>query len=341
MSLRVSFIALIGLSALFLSSCASKSGTSPTASGSVTLLNVSYYPTRELYRDYNAAFAAYWKKKTGQTAIVKQSHGGSGGQARAVINGEEADVVTLGVEPDVNAIQQAGLIQPGWLSKFPDDSSPYTSTIVLVVRQGNPKGIKDWPDLIKPGVQIVTPNPKTSGGARLNYLAAYGYALQANHGSASAARTFVTQLYHNVIKLDSGARGATQTFTKNAQGDVLMTWENEALLIQKQGHGQYQIVYPSVSILAEPPVAVVDSNVDKHGTRALATAYLQHLYSVEGQNLAAEHFYRPRDPRVAKQYAAQFPPIPMFTVSLFGGWAAAQKTHFADGGVFDQIYGRK
>ena len=283
----------------------------------------------------------YWKGKTGQDVTVQQSHGGSGKQARAVIDGQEADVVTLGVQSDIDAIQQAGLIDAGWQAKLPNNSIPYTSTVVFLVRQGNPKGIKDWPDLVKPGVGIVTPSPKTSSGGRWAYLAAYGWALKTNGNNDAAARAYVAKLYQNVPKLDSGARGATLTFTKNAVGDVLLAWENEAMLIVQQDKGQYEIVRPSQSILAEPPVAVVDKNVDKHGTRDVATAYLQYLYSEEGQTLAAKHFYRPRLASVAKQYAAQFPAIPLFDITLFGGWRTAQKTHFADGGVFDQIYGRK
>ncbi|MBV9848686.1 MAG: sulfate ABC transporter substrate-binding protein [Armatimonadetes bacterium] len=344
---RRPFPILFGLAALLLSSCAQKtqpssqSPQSSAAAGAKTLLNVSYDPTREFYQDYNAAFAKYWKGKTGQDVTIRQSHGGSGKQARSVIDGSEADVVTLGVQSDIDAIQKAGLINAGWQSKLPNDSAPYTSTVVFLVRKGNPKGIKDWPDLVKPGIGVITPNPKTSSGGRWAYLAAYGYALKTNGNNDAAARTYITQLYKNVPKLDSGARGSTETFTKNGVGDVLLAWENEAQLAVQQGAGQYEIVRPSQSILAEPPVAVVDKNVDKHGTRDVATEYLKHLYTEEGQTIAAKHFYRPRLASVAKQYASQFPNIPLFDIGLFGGWPTAQKTHFADGGVFDQIYGNQ
>ena len=327
--------------ALLLSSCAQKASTPFAPSGPKALLNVSYDATRELYQDYNAAFARHWKSKTGQDVVVKQSFGGSGKQARAVIDGLEADVVTLSFQADVDAIQQSKLIAPGWPGKLPDDSAPYTSTIVFVVRRGNPKGVKDWPDLTRPGVGIVAANPKTGGGARWNYLAAYGYALKTSHNNEAAARDFVSKLYHNVVKLDSGARGVTITFTQHGQGDVMIAWENEAQLVVQQGHGQYQIVWPSQSILATPTVAVVDENVDRHGTRDVATEYLKYLYSDEGQTIAARHFYRPRSASVATKFAAQFPKIALFDISLFGGWQAAQKTHFADGGVFDQIYGKR
>ena len=316
---------------------ADKTGSTP---GAVTLLNVSYDPTRELYQDYNPAFIKYWQGKTGQTVTIQQSHGGSGKQARAVKDGLAADVVTLALSYDVDALQKAGLINARWQKRLPNNSAPYTSTIVFVVRKGNPKGIKDWPDLIRPGVSVVTANPKTGGGARWNYLAAWGYALQASHGNQAFARDFVSKLYHNVPILDSGARGSTVTFTQRHVGDVLIAWENEAYLTVNQlGKGQYEIVDPSVSILAEPSVAVVDKNVDKKGTRAAAEAYLQYLYSPEGQTIAAKRYYRPRDPNVAKQFAAQFPAIKLFTVDdVFGGWQNAHKTHFADGGIFDQIY---
>jgi sulfate transport system substrate-binding protein len=310
-----------------------------TAARAVNLLNVSYDPTRELYADYNSAFARYWQAKTHQNVTVQTSNGGSGKQARSVIDGNEADVVTLALAYDIDAIQKAGLIAPGWEKKLPDNSTPYTSTIVFLVRKGNPKHIRDWPDLIKPGVGVVTPNPKSSGGARWAYLAAWGYALKQNHGNQAAALAFVRALYKNVPVLDSGARASTITFVQRHVGDVLLAWENEANLVTKNlAPGQYEIVYPSVSILAEPPVAVVDKNVDKHKTRAVATAYLQYLYSPAGQTIAAKHYYRPRNPAVAKQFANQFPHVRLFTIQLFGGWATAQKTHFADGGTFDQIY---
>lgn len=318
----------------------SGSGAGGTTQGAKTLLNVSYDPTRELYQDYNPAFAKYWKTKTGQDVTIKQSHGGSGKQARSVIDGLEADVVTLGIASDVSAIQKAGLIDAGWETKQADNSTPYTSTIVFLVRKGNPKGVKDWPDLVRPGVGVITPNPKTSSGGRWNYLAAWGYALQKNANDQAKARDLVAGLYKNVPVLDSGARGATTTFSQRGIGDVLLAWENEAdLVVHGKGGDQYQIVNPSVSILAEPPVAVVDKVADKHGTRDVATAYLQYLYTEEGQTIAAKHYYRPRVASVAKQYAAQFPNIPMFTVEkVFGPWDAIQKTHFADGGTFDQIY---
>ena len=317
----------------------STSGAGKTGTATI-LLNVSYDPTREFYQEYNAAFVKYWKGKSGQDVTIKQSHGGSGKQARAVADGLEADVVTLGIASDIEAIQKAGLIQPGWETRLPDQSTPYTSTIVFLVRHGNPKNIKDWADLARPDVAVITPNPKTSSGGRWNYLAAYGYALQANHGNADAARTYVAALYKNVPVLDSGARGATNTFVQRGLGDVLVGWENDADLAAKVlAPGQFDVVYPSTSIQAEPPVAVVDKNAAKHGASALATAYLQYLYSPEGQAIAARHFYRPHDAAVAKQYAKQFPAVPLFTAEkTFGSWEAIQKTHFADGGTFDQIY---
>ena len=304
-----------------------------------TLLNVSYDPTREFYQDYNAAFARYWKGKTHQNVTVQQSHGGSGKQARAVIDGLAADVVTLGIASDIDAIQQRGLIAPGWAKRLPYNSVPYTSTIVFLVRKGNPKHIRDWADLTRPGIGIVTPNPKSSSGGRWAYLAAWGYALQASHGNQGAARSYVSALYKNVPVLDSGARGSTVTFTQRHVGDVLLAWENEADLITTTlGRGQFDIVRPSVSILAEPPVAVVDKNADAHGTRPAATAYLQWLYSPTGQAIAAKHYYRPRNAAIARQYASQFPPIRLFTFEkTFGSWDAVQKAHFADGAIFDQI----
>jgi sulfate transport system substrate-binding protein len=306
----------------------------------VSLLNVSYDPTRELYQDENAAFAAYWKAKTGKAVTVEQSHGGSGKQARAVIDGLEADVVTLALAYDIDAIAASGLIAKDWQQRLPNSSAPYTSTIVFLVRKGNPKGIRDWNDLVKPGLQVITPNPKTSGGARWNYLAAWGYALRLPGGSEQKARDFVAQLYRNVPVLDSGARGATTTFVQRGIGDVLLAWENEAFLaVAELGKDKFEIVAPSVSILAEPPVAVVDKVVDKKGTRALAQAYLEYLYSPEGQEIAVKHHYRPRLAALSQKYAARFPKLPLLTIDeLFGGWTKAQKTHFDDGGVFDRIY---
>jgi sulfate/thiosulfate-binding protein len=306
----------------------------------IEILNVSYDPTRELYQDFNKSFASYWQKKTGQNVTIKQSHGGSGKQSRSVIDGLEADVVTLALAYDIDAIAQKGLLSAEWQKKLPDNSSPYTSTIVFLVRKGNPKGIKNWDDLIKPGVSVITPNPKTSGGARWNYLAAWGYALKSNNGNEEKAKEFVTKLYKNVPVLDSGARGSTTTFVERGIGDVLLAWENEAFLaVNELGKDKFEIVVPSVSILAEPPVAVVDKVAEKHGTHDIAQAYLEYLYSNEGQELAAKHYYRPRSKEVAAKYAATFPKVDLFTIDeVFGGWQKVQKTHFADGGVFDQIY---
>jgi sulfate/thiosulfate transport system substrate-binding protein len=310
-----------------------------TTAAAQTLLNVSYDPTRELYQDFNAAFIKYWKGKTGQTVTIKQSHAGSGGQARAVIDGLQADVVTLALAYDVDAIAQAGLTRSDWQKRLPQNSAPYTSTVVFLVRKGNPKGIRDWPDLLRPGVQVITPNPKTSGGARWNYLAAWGYALRQPGGTDAKARQFVSDLYRKVPVLDPGARGSTITFVRRQIGDVLLAWENEAYLALEESPGQLEIVSPSLSILAEPPVALVDDVVDRRGTRALAEAYLQYLYSAEAQELAARRHYRPRDQRVAARFATTFAAVKMFTVDeVFGGWQKAQKTHFADGGIFDQIY---
>jgi sulfate/thiosulfate transport system substrate-binding protein len=312
----------------------------PSGGGNVTLLNVSYDPTRELYDAVNAAFAARWKAKTGQDVTVKQSHGGSGKQARAVIDGLEADVVTLALAYDVDAIAQRGLLPADWQNRLPHSASPYTSTIVFLVRKGNPKGLRDWDDLVKPGVQVITPNPKTSGGARWNYLAAWAHALEKSGGDERKAREFLTALFRNVPVLDSGARGSTTTFVERGIGDVLLAWENEAILaVEKLGNGKLEIVVPSSSILAEPPVAIVEKNVERHGTRAAAQAYLEFLYTPEGQELAAKHFYRPRDPAVAARHASRFPKLRLVTIDgAFGGWQKAQATHFADGGVFDQIY---
>jgi sulfate/thiosulfate transport system substrate-binding protein len=307
----------------------------------VKLLNVSYDPTRELYQDENAAFARYWKGKTGQGVTVQQSHGGSGKQARAVIDGLEADVVTLALAYDVDAVAAAGLLPRNWQSRLPDNSSPYTSTIVFLVRKGNPKKIHDWDDLVRPGVAVIAPNPKTSGGARWNYLAAWGYAQRKYGNDPAKAKDFVARLYKNVPVLDTGARGATVTFVERGIGDVLVAWENEALLAARElGKGRFQVVAPSVSILAEPPVAVVDKVAAKHKTAAVAKAYLEYLYTPEGQEIAARHYYRPRLAAVAAKHAAQFPRVKLFTLAeVFGDWTKAQQTHFADGGVFDQIYG--
>jgi sulfate/thiosulfate-binding protein len=307
----------------------------------VTLLNVSYDPTRELYQDYNTWFASYWKAKTGQMVAVRQSHGGSGKQARSVIDGLEADVVTLALAYDIDQIgDRSGLIPSDWQKRLPHNSSPYTSTIIFLVRKGNPKQIKDWADLTRPDVSVITPNPKTSGGARWNYLAAWGNALRRPGGSEAKAREFVGSLYRNVPVLDAGARGSTTTFVERGIGDVLIAWENEALLAVKElGPNKFDIVVPSSTILAEPPVAVVEKVAKKHGTLEVARAYLEHLYTEEGQEIAARDFYRPRLEAVATRYAAQFPKVNLFTVDdVFGGWKKAQQTHFADGGVFDQIY---
>jgi sulfate transport system substrate-binding protein len=307
------------------------------AHAQVKLLNVSYDPTRELYQEFNAAFAKAWLAKTKQTVTIQQSHGGSGKQARSVIDGLEGDVVTLALAYDVDAIAKAGLLPANWQTRLPHNSAPYTSTIVFLVRKGNPKKIVDWPDLGRPGVAVVTPNPKTSGGARWNYLAAWGWAAK-KYGSDAKAKDFVAKLYKNVPILDTGARGSTITFVERGIGDVLLAWQNEALLAVKQmGPGKFDIVTPSVSILAEPPVAVVDKVANKHKTAAAARAYLEYLYTREGQEIAAKHYFRPTDPGVAAKYAAQFPKIELFSIQAFGGWAKAQPAHFGDGGVFDQI----
>jgi sulfate/thiosulfate transport system substrate-binding protein len=314
------------------------------AAKDITLLNVSYDPTRELYQEYNAAFAKYWQAKTGDKLSVKQSHGGSGKQARSVIDGIEADVTTLALAYDIDEIaERAKLLPADWQKRLKHNSSPYTSTYIFLVRKGNPKGIKDWGDLVKPGVSIITANPKTSGGARWGYLAAYGYALKQPGGTDAKAKDFVAKLFSNVPVLDSGARGSTVTFAERGIGDVLLAWENEAWLSLKEfGNDKFDIVYPPTSILAEPPVTVVDKVVDKRGTRGVAQAYLEYLYSPEGQDIAARNFYRPTDAIVAAKYAKNFPKISLFTIDdVFGGWAKAQKTHFADGGVFDQIYTKK
>jgi sulfate/thiosulfate transport system substrate-binding protein len=307
----------------------------------VELLNVSYDPTRELYQEYNAAFAKHWKTENKEDVTIRQSHGGSGKQARAVIDGLNADVVTLALAGDIDAIVEHGkLLESDWQKKLPNNSAPYTSTIVFLVHKGNPKGIKDWSDLVKPGIQVITPNPKTSGGARWNYLAAYEYAKRKSGGDEGKAREFVAALFKNVPVLDTGARGSTTTFVQRGIGDVLLAWENEAFLALKEfGADKFEIVSPSLSILAEPSVAVVSKNVDKKGTRKVAEAYLKYLYSDEGQDIAGKNFYRPRSEKIAEKYSKQFPQITLFTIDeAFGGWTNAQKVHFADGGGFDQIY---
>ena len=314
--------------------------TAPVLAAETSLLNVSYDPTRELYQDFNKAFAAHWKAKTGDEIKNKQSHGGSGKQARAVIDGLAADVVTLALAYDIDEIANRGLIAKDWQKRLPNNSSPYTSTIVFLVRKGNPKGIKDWNDLARPGISVITPNPKTSGGARWNHLAAWGYALKQPGGSEKTAQEFLAKIYKNVPVLDSGARGSTTTFIERGIGDVLITWENEALLaIKELGPEKVEIVAPTVSILAEPPVTIVDKIVDRRGTRKVAEAYLQYLYTDEGQEIAAQNYYRPINEKIAKKYAAQYPKLKLFTIDeVAGGWTKAQKAHFSDGGVFDQIY---
>jgi sulfate/thiosulfate transport system substrate-binding protein len=311
-----------------------------SAFAQTTLLNVSYDPTRELYKDFNAAFAKHWQAKTGQAVQIRQSHGGSGKQARSVADGLEADVVTLALGYDIDALAERKLIPPDWQKRFPNNSSPYTSTIVFLVRKGNPKGIKDWGDLAKPGIAVITPNPKTSGGARWNYLAAWAWALKQPGGNEQKAKELVAAIFRNVPVLDSGARGSTTTFVERGLGDVLIAWENEAILaVNELGKDKFEIVAPSLSILAEPPVAVVDKVVEKRGTRLTAQAYLDYLYSEEGQEIAARHYYRPSNTKLAAKYAASFPKIKLVTIDdAFGGWQKAQKTHFADGGTFDQIY---
>ncbi|PLR43520.1 sulfate transporter subunit [Chimaeribacter arupi] len=310
-----------------------------TLAKDIQLLNVSYDPTRELYQEYNQAFTKYWQAKTGDHVTIRQSHGGSGKQATSVINGIDADVVTLALAYDVDAIAERGRIDKAWIKRLPDNSAPYTSTIVFLVRKGNPKQIHDWPDLVKPGVSVITPNPKTSGGARWNYLAAWGYALHHNNNDQAKAQDFVKALYKNVEVLDSGARGATNTFVERGMGDVLIAWENEAQLAVKEvGKDKFDIVTPSESILAEPTVSVVDRIVDRRNTRDVAEGYLKYLYSPEGQTIAAQNYYRPRDPAVAAKFANEFPKLKLFTVDdVAGSWADAQKTHFATGAIFDQI----
>jgi len=314
----------------------------PAAAAETTLLNVSYDPTRELYDDYNKAFARYWVGRTGKQVTIRQSHGGSGKQARTVIDGLQADVVTLALAGDIDALASQGKLLPAnWQGRLPHNSAPYTSTIVFVVRKGNPKGIKDWGDLVKPGVSVITPNPKTSGGARWNYLAGWAWALRQPGGSEATATEYVRKLFRNVPVLDTGARGSLTTFAQRGIGDVFISWENEAILAVKEiGADKFQIVVPSVSILAEPPVAVVDKVALRRGTADVARAYLEYLYSPEGQEIVARHYYRPRDPTVAARHASLFPKVNLVTIADFGGWAAAQKMHFADGGVFDKIYAR-
>lgn len=306
----------------------------------ISLLNVSYDPTRELYREFNTAFAKHWKEKTGDNVQVDQSHGGSGAQSRAVIDGLKADVVTLALAGDIDPIANVGNLLPkDWVTKLPNNSAPYTSTIVFLVRKGNPKNIKDWDDLTRKGVEVITPNPKTSGGARWNYLAAWAFAEKKQGKDQAGAKEFVRALYKNVPVLDTGARGSTTTFVQRGIGDVLITWENEAFLaVNELGEDEVEIIVPSISILAEPPVAVVDENAKAKGTAEVAKAYLQYLYTKEGQNIAAKHYYRPRDPQVAQAYAKTFPALELVTIDEFGGWAKAQPQHFGDGGIFDQIY---
>jgi sulfate/thiosulfate transport system substrate-binding protein len=329
---------------VLLAALALVSGVATAAGRTVTLLNVSYDPTREFYDAFNAAFAADWKRRSGDTVVVNQSHGGSGKQARAIIDGLEADVATLGLGYDIDALSVQGhLIPADWQKRLPYNSTPYTSTIVFLVRAGNPKQIRDWGDLVKPGLAVITPNPKTSGGARWNYLAAWAWAKGRPGGSDATAEAFVKALYQNVPVLDTGARGSTVTFVERGIGDVLLAWENEALLaVRERGAGKFQIVMPSQSILAEPPVTVVDQVVDKHGTRAVAEAYLRFLYTPDGQALAARHYFRPRDEAVSAKYAGQFPQVKLVTIDqAFGGWRKAQAAHFADGGSFDRIYGAR
>jgi len=328
--------------ALWIGSVSLLIGIPRAGASEVSLLNVSYDPTRELYNNYNAAFAKYWKAKTGQVVSIRQSHGGSGHQAHSVIEGLSADVVTLALAADIDAIATQGKLLPiNWASRLADNSSPYTSTIVFLVRKGNPKRIKDWGDLVKPGIQVITPNPKTSGGARWNYLAAWSWALNQPGGSDATAKEFVRKLYKNVPVLDAGARGSTTTFVQHGLGDVLIAWENEALLaIRQLGSDKLELVVPTISVLAEPPVAVVDQVVLRRGTREVAQAYLQYLYSKEGQEIVARNYYRPRDPEVAARFASQYPKLKLVTIAEFGGWSKVQSQHFAEGGTFDQIYAR-
>ena len=343
--MRIRYILTSATAAIFAAAVLFVGGTaSPAQKKPITLLNVSYDPTREFYDDFNAAFAKQWKEKNGEEVVIRQSHGGSGKQARAVIDGLEGDVVTLALAYDIDAIALNGRMLPkDWQKRLPNNSSPYTSTIVFLVRKGNPKGIKDWNDLTKPGVSIVTPNPKTSGGARWNYLAAYGYELKRSNNDANKAREFISQIFKNVIVLDTGARGSTVTFLQRKIGDVLIAWENEALLAANQlAKGGVEIVTPSTSILAEPPVTVVDRVVKRRGTAKVAEEYLQFLYSEAGQKLAVKHYFRPRNETVMRESGVPFAQVKLFTIDeVFGGWQKAHTTHFAEGGLFDQIYGRK
>ncbi|MDD6395204.1 MAG: sulfate ABC transporter substrate-binding protein [Firmicutes bacterium] len=335
----ISILLAAALTLTAFTGCGGNNDSGSDKSKKVTITNVSYDPTRELYEAYNKIFAEHWKEKTGQEVEITQSHGGSGKQALEVANGLEADVVTLALEGDVNAVRDAGLIEDGWVDEFPLDSSPYTSTIVFLVRKGNPKNIQDWGDLVKEGVGVITPNPKTSGGARWNYLAAWAYADQLYNGDEAQVKDFIKKLYKNVLVLDSGARGATTTFVENKQGDVLLAWENEAYLSKQDYPDDYEIITPSISILAQPSVAIVDEVVDERGTREVATEYLNYLYSDEAQRIAGDNFYRPSNADILKEYADVFDlNINLVTINDFGGWAKAQSTHFADGGVFDQIY---
>lgn len=331
--------------ALSVTACSKPAEQTPgTNTQAISLLNVSYDPTRELYQEYNTAFIKYWKDKTGQDVKIDQSHGGSGKQARAVLDGLEADVVTLALAYDIDSINKnKEILSKDWQKRLPNNSTPYTSTIVFLVKKGNPQNIKDWNDLSKPGVAVITPNPKTSGGARWNYLAAWGYALKNNGNDAGKAQEFVKAIFQNVPVLDSGARDSTVTFTERGIGDVLLAWENEAFLVlnDPKYKDKYEIVVPSLSILAEPPVAVVDSVVDKKGTRQVAEAYLEYLYSEQGQEIAAKNYYRPRNEAVAQKYAGQFTKVELFPIDEFGGWNKAQKDHFDDGGIFDQIYTKR
>lgn len=343
--MKRTLLTVLSLLLLFAAGCSKKESATTQSNNNekktVELLNVSYDPTRELYEEFNKSFATHWEKETGQKVTINQSHGGSGKQSRSVIDGLEADIVTLALAYDIDAIAaESGKLPEDWQERLEYNSSPYTSTIVFLVRKGNPKGIKDWDDLVKEGVSVITPNPKTSGGARWNYLAAWGYALQQNNNDEAKAKEFVTKLYKNVPVLDSGARGSTTTFVEREIGDVLIAWENEAFLaLNELGKDQFEIVVPSVSILAEPPVTVVDETAEKHGTTEVANAYLEYLYTEEGQEIAAKNYYRPRSEKIAEKYADQFPKINLFTIDeLFGGWKKAQKTHFDDGGIFDEIY---
>ncbi len=333
-------IASIALISIAFTACSSNEEKAASAEKQ-TLTNVSYDPTRELYANYNQVFAKHWKEKTGKDVEITQSHGGSGKQALEVANGLEADVVTLALEFDVNAVRDAGLIEPGWVKEFPLNSSPYTSTIVFLVRKGNPKGLKDWGDLVKDGIGVITPNPKTSGGARWNYLAAWAWAEKQYNGDEAKVKDFVKKLYKNVLVLASGARGSTTTFIENGQGDVLLAWENEAFLSLKDYPNDYEIVIPSVSILAEPSVAIVDKVVDKRGTREIATEYLSYLYSDEGQHIAAKNHYRPSNKAILDQYKKFDQNVNLIDISYFGGWDKAQGKHFSNGGIFDQIYEKK